>query len=78
MGEVSDNGVGEAKTKDCSDAREDEAFGEQLTNQSAPNSLLRAAVRASNKFERLTQTISRISPTADQSTISDRRSFPLT
>ena len=42
------------------------------------NSLLRAAARASSRFERFTQTISRIRPTAHQSTISDRRNLPLT
>jgi hypothetical protein len=42
------------------------------------NSLLRVAARASHRFERFTQTIRRIRPTAHQSTISDLRSLPST
>ena len=42
------------------------------------NSLLRADARASARFDRFTQTMSKISPTADHSTMSDRRSLPLT
>ena len=42
------------------------------------NSLLRAAARASSRFDKFTHAISRIIPTATHSTISDRRSRPLT
>ena len=51
-------------------------FPDELLGQTP--SLLRAASLASSKLDRFTQTMSRISPTAHHSTISGRRSLPLT
>jgi len=42
------------------------------------NSLERAAARARRRFERLTQTMRRMSPTAPQRMMSERRRLPET